>query len=720
MYCPYSKDATNSSDTLLYAKILLKRSELICLNLNIEDALLDVEEGFQLLNDLKGEERNLVYCKFLYAKSIYLDLVDYKEYEQRLCTTLLEKAIDEFNFSTFLRDKLDKYHNFLIQVFTTNKELIKSEFENKRQQNVNVNVLKANSKLPGASTSVELCLIEGKGRCTRATQTVDDGTVLFVEKPIVQWLRPMMYKLYCNNCFIKLQYHFMTCFNCIKVKYCSSRCRDEAWERYHSIECKFQECLRYLGYGHMVLRTMLLFDQDEMMSFLVNNDEQTDELQDAESENENVINSKEKPKSVSLESLLDEAKPIQSLRSKNENVKFLDNSYWVENGFPSEVDYKSFFSLFGDEKHLGYFQMLSFFYGVSMIGLMAERMKIINRDDRFYYIFHSALLSHILKINFNCYTINDHSLKLNTKYNFWTHSNDFTKIGIGVYLSSSIISHSCDYNSNKLSIGSKILIYTNQSVEKGEELTHTYGPSFKISSYKDRQSILKNGYLFDCNCNACKDKLDNYPNAFKCTFCLNGPLIYNQDYSNECLKCGVKDQDLNLLITKLTQIQEHFGQANDFLGKQKWPECKQKLDYCKKVLKSIFYSEQKLDHLYRLYVDYYEQREKYFKAAKYASTLARLQCERDGKQTLESVLYSIKSLSLKVLHFQAASTPFPAFNQQVPKKAIYKLRDDYNNVLEDFNQINSRQVKLVEDTYLPYLDCFEFVETFLGDLNVEI
>lgn len=187
MFCPFSKDPANPSETLLYAKILLKRSELFCLNLKIEDGLQDCEEALDLLKSLKGDERNLLYCKFLYARATYLDLLDYKEYEQKLCTSLIEETIEQMNLSSLLREKLDKYHRFLSQVFIANRELIKCEFD-KREPKVNVNTLKANPKLPGASNNVEMCLIQGKGRCTRASASIKDGSLLFVEDPVVSWI----------------------------------------------------------------------------------------------------------------------------------------------------------------------------------------------------------------------------------------------------------------------------------------------------------------------------------------------------------------------------------------------------------------------------------------------------------------------------------------------------------------------------------------------------
>lgn len=231
--------------------------------------------------------------------------------------------------------------------------------------------------------------------------------------------------------------------------------------------------------------------------------------------------------------------------------------------------------------------------------------------------------------------------------------------------------------------------------------------------------MLRNGYLFVCKCNACERRLENCQNAFKCAICGTGALIWNQDYSNECLKCKVKDQDLNQIIVKLNESQEQFNAANELLAQGRWSECKQMLDSCKRLVKSVFYSEQKLTGLYRTYLQYYTQRERYLKASRCATLLAELQREKEGKDCLESVLYSLKAISLSVSHLKSSflTFPFAGFNQQVPRRRVNKVRDAYVKVLESFNKINSRQIRLLESSYLPYLECFEVVENFLQSMN---
>ena len=234
--------------------------------------------------------------------------------------------------------------------------------------------------------------------------------------------------------------------------------------------------------------------------------------------------------------------------------------------------------------------------------------------------------------------------------------------------------------------------------------------------------MLKNGYLFDCKCNACENKIENYSNAFKCPICASGALVWNLDYTNKCSKCRAEDQDLNHLISKLNQTQDQFNYANELLSQCKWTECKQKLDDCKKALKTIFYSEKKMDNLYRIYMEYYTQREKYQKASKYASKLSRIQKEKDDKETLESVLYTLKSINLMVLHLKNSNSnsTFSSFSQQAPKKSIQKLRNSYVRVLKNFNEINSRQIKLLDNAFLPYLECFETIENYLESVDAKV
>lgn len=564
-----------------------------------------------------------------------------------------------------------------------------------------------------------------------------------------------MYKSYCNHCLRKVENHFMTCFSCVKVKYCSGKCRDEAWAKYHSAECQFLDSLRFLGYGQMALRTMLLFSRDQVMSVLVDADkeakemgsqeeakkmksgEESKEMRSREEKGSHGKNEHEKSGEVTRNALGDEQagdpklwtftvdeppassrKPL-SPRSKFENTQHPDNNHWLEHGFPDELSYQAFFSLVGDEKHLGFFQLLSFCYGTVLLGMFAQRMKLIEREDRHFYLFHSALLSHVFKINFNCYAISDHSVAIERKYNFWTHTIESAKVGIGVYLTSSIISHSCDYNSNKLCIGSRMVIFANQFIRKGTEITHTYGPSYQVTSYKDRQAMMRNGYLFVCKCTACEARLENCPNAFRCPLCGTGALVWNQDHSNECLKCKVKDQDLNPLIEKLVESQEQFNAANELLSQGRWKECKQKLDECRRVVKAVFFSDQKLIGVYMRYMDYYSQRERYLKAARYARMLAQLQKEREGKECLESVMYALKAISLSISHLKSSflTFPFTSFGRQIPRKRLEKLRDSYRKVLDNFNRINSRPVRLLENSFLPFLECFELVENEIGGVE---
>lgn len=81
---------------------------------------------------------------------------------------------------------------------------------------------------------------EGKGRCVTANEDILEGDVLFVWKPYA--LVPYVtYKdRICANCLsVSMEDKFSCRENCGHVYYCSKKCEEEHWNRYHQYECSF-------------------------------------------------------------------------------------------------------------------------------------------------------------------------------------------------------------------------------------------------------------------------------------------------------------------------------------------------------------------------------------------------------------------------------------------------------------------------------------------------
>lgn len=92
-------------------------------------------------------------------------------------------------------------------------------------------------------------------------------------------------------------------------------------------------------------------------------------------------------------------------------------------------------------------------------------------------------------------------------------SREFLTLGRAVYLSASKLNHDCNPNSI-VSFGDggakpcqlKIQC-VNGPIEKGNEVTISYGPLASVHGRDDRLNKLKECYQFDCKCSSCKETM---------------------------------------------------------------------------------------------------------------------------------------------------------------------------------------------------------------------
>ncbi|KAK4512233.1 uncharacterized protein ATC70_002929 [Mucor velutinosus] len=121
-------------------------------------------------------------------------------------------------------------------------------------------------------------------------------------------------------------------------------------------------------------------------------------------------------------------------------------------------------------------------------------------------------------------------------------SREFLTLGRAIYLSASKVNHDCDPNAI-VSFGdgaTNPCLLKIQSVkgpiEKGTEITISYGPLASIHSKDDRLKKLKEGYQFECKCNACKDTSNKKSpeSIYKCQICKKGRLYRQQSKCGEC------------------------------------------------------------------------------------------------------------------------------------------------------------------------------------------
>ncbi|KAK0071891.1 hypothetical protein PV326_000694, partial [Microctonus aethiopoides] len=97
-------------------------------------------------------------------------------------------------------------------------------------------IVKENTKLMGVTDAVELQYSEKYGRQVVATRDIRAGEAIYVHKPYASIVESTVVHKYCWHCS-KQVWAGVPCHQCVSVIYCNEKCRDEAWQEYHDIEC---------------------------------------------------------------------------------------------------------------------------------------------------------------------------------------------------------------------------------------------------------------------------------------------------------------------------------------------------------------------------------------------------------------------------------------------------------------------------------------------------
>jgi hypothetical protein len=99
-----------------------------------------------------------------------------------------------------------------------------------------------------------------------------------------------------------------------------------------------------------------------------------------------------------------------------------------------------------------------------------------------------CLVSAFNQVVIKCYkAIYDRSARLPT-----------ANLGMGLFLASSLVNHSCDANMYHVSYGTSVVFRARRPISKGEQLTYCYSrPAFHYS-YEDRQRYFLEFFKFKC------------------------------------------------------------------------------------------------------------------------------------------------------------------------------------------------------------------------------
>ncbi|XP_037080735.1 SET and MYND domain-containing protein 4-like [Pollicipes pollicipes] len=109
-----------------------------------------------------------------------------------------------------------------------------------------------NRSMPSACAAVEVRHTDERGRVLVATRAISPGELLVVEQPYCAVLLPEETQGHCHHC-CRWSPAPVGCLHCTEVRFCSGRCRAEAWTQYHAVECAIYGQLVALDAGQMAL-----------------------------------------------------------------------------------------------------------------------------------------------------------------------------------------------------------------------------------------------------------------------------------------------------------------------------------------------------------------------------------------------------------------------------------------------------------------------------------
>lgn len=103
-----------------------------------------------------------------------------------------------------------------------------------------------NDKLPGVSQGIDIECGDDKKRYFVAEMPFKAGDVLIIQDPFMAVREFGEEPKYCHQC-LKKSLCLIPCDTCTSEVYCSEKCRTEAYDTYHRIECKIQNTLWSAG-----------------------------------------------------------------------------------------------------------------------------------------------------------------------------------------------------------------------------------------------------------------------------------------------------------------------------------------------------------------------------------------------------------------------------------------------------------------------------------------
>ncbi|XP_057331698.1 SET and MYND domain-containing protein DDB_G0284059-like [Microplitis mediator] len=337
-----------------------------------------------------------------------------------------------------------------------------------------------NPKILRASSAIDIRQSEKVGRHIVATKNIKAGKAIMTHKAYSAVLMNKYWHTYCWNC-LKFTWSCVPCSQCANVVYCNEKCRDDAWQEHHDIECP-------------VINALVAIDKEmiemSLMSLRI------------------------------LVKAIKEFRTVEALSNKVQEIDQIDDS--ITKCFTQGV--------FDDTKYASVYALLrikfevwkSIFYtrkAIKILFILAATTDIFNkkiveiselRNINFGNFIGKLLFQHMEIATTNSIAIMPNDNKGNT-----------VKVGSVLLPLLSLCSHSCDCNVYQYASGNINAVIALQPIKKGEQICISYGSYYRDAPTSQRRQILMEKNHFWCECIPCSN---NWNPQYRPPSCLAQPV----------------------------------------------------------------------------------------------------------------------------------------------------------------------------------------------------
>lgn len=371
-------------------------------------------------------------------------------------------------------------------------------------------------------SKVNLICTEQKGRCFITNQDISQGDILFVWKPynLIPYVTEKDYV--CANCIHiskkqpSAKEIMIVCRqNCQHVFYCSNKCEQEHWNKFHQYECSFLHkifALQDFGYSEEVVNYTQL-----VMRIL------TQRLQD-------ILN---KPNDMSIED-------IYIGRSHfNEFTKEKKKEFEVVAKILTEYILTRLIPHLIEDQH----EFINFIQSFLPENTDTKNIELHDLDLWLSEMIHLCSLSnntdiietikYLLSKVFILVCIEEINALFHITFTLEGYSRSPQTYAMGMYPSAAFVNHSCSPNIARFPVQENrdnfcvgdVVFFATRSLKEGEEICYSYlereyelyrkeeiRADELINSQRKRKQKLNDEFFFDCDCVRClnesKGKID--------------------------------------------------------------------------------------------------------------------------------------------------------------------------------------------------------------------